>query len=306
MSLLDGLLTTTRPYLNDGGIETDLIFNRGFDLPYFSSFVLLDDAAGRQALEAYFADYLALAAATGRGFLLDTVTWRANAGWAPRHGLTPEALRDINRRAVDHARAIRDKHTRSVPVLVNGNIGPCGDGYAPDQLFTPDQAEALHHPQLAALAEAGVDLATAMTMTHIDEAIGVVRAAQSAGVPIAISFTVETDGKLPVGTPLGEAIRAVDQATDGAALYFGINCAHPTHFMDQLQGDWTRRIGVVRANASRQSHAELDEATELDDGDPDEFGPLYADLAARLPELKVLGGCCGTDCRHVHAMVTGQ
>lgn len=302
MSLLDALMVTKRPYLNDGGIETDLIFSHGFDLPFFSSFVLLDDQKGRAALQAYFSAYLDLAAAEGRGFLLDTVTWRANAGWVPRHELGAEAVRDINLRAVDLARAIRAAHPGTATVLINGNIGPAGDGYAPEQCLTPAEAEALHNPQMEALAEAGVDLATALTMTHVGEAVGVVRAAQAAGVPVAISFTVETDGRLPVGTPLGEAITAVDEATGGAPLYFGINCAHPTHFRDQLEGTWTKRIGLIRANASRLSHAELDASSELDASNPTEFGPLYRDLADRLPNLRVIGGCCGTDHRHVSAV----
>ncbi len=302
MSLLDALMVTRRPYLNDGGIETDLIFGHGFDLPFFSSFVLLNDQKGRAALHAYFGAYLDLAAAEGRGFLLDTATWRANAGWLPKHGLGAEAVRDINLGAVDLARAIRAAHPGTATVLINGNIGPTGDGYAPEQCLTAAEADSLHRPQMEALAEAGVDLATALTMTHVGEAVGVARAAQAAGVPVAISFTVETDGRLPVGTTLGEAITAVDEATGGAPLYFGINCAHPTHFIDRLEGAWTKRIGLVRANASRQSHAELDEATELDAGDPGEFGPLYQELAERLPNLRVVGGCCGTDHRHVTAI----
>ena len=302
MSLLADFLASKRPYLNDGGIETDLIFNRGFELPLFSSFVLLKDQQGRVALEAYFGEYLDLAEAEGRGFLLDTATWRANAGWGPKLGLNLAGLRDINLQAVQFAQAIKAGRRGNVPILINGIIGPCGDGYAPHQLFTPDEAEDLHRPQMQALAECGVDLVTAMTMTHPGEAIGVIRSAQAAGLRVAVSFTLETDGRLPVGTPLGDVIREVDAATGGAAVYFGINCAHPTHFLDQLAGDWTKRIGVVRANASRQSHAELDDATTLDDGDPKEFAPLYEGLAARLPSLRVVGGCCGTDCRHVHAM----
>lgn len=302
MSLLDALMITGRPYLSDGGLETDLIFNHGFDLPHFSSFVLLDDPNGHAALEAYFGAYLKLATAEGRGFLLDTATWRANAGWAPKHALDANAVRVINQRAVDHAKAIRSAHPSALPVLVNGAIGPLGDGYEPDQQFTPAEAERMHCPQLEAFAEAHVDLATAFTMTHVGEAIGVVRAALAAEVPVAISFTVETDGRLPVGTTLDEAIKAVDEATGSAPLYYGINCAHPTHFLDRLDGDWTKRIGLVRANASRLSHAELDEATDLDAGNPGEFGRLYQELAERLPNLRVLGGCCGTDHRHVTAI----
>ncbi|MCV2865744.1 homocysteine S-methyltransferase family protein [Albidovulum sediminicola] len=304
MTGLEMLLNGPDPFITDGGIETDLIFNDGFDLPYFSSFVLLSSEDGRTGLERYFDRYLDLAERTGRGFVLDTATWRANAGWAGAHGLSEKDMRSINREAVRFAHALRARRDWSDRILVNGSIGPAGDGYAPDQLFEPDAAEAIHRPQIEALAEAGADLAMALTMTHPGEAIGVVRAAHAAGLPIAISFTVETDGQLPVGSSLADAIAEVEVATNGAPIFYGVNCAHPTHFLDRLDGDWTRRIGVVRANASALSHAELDEAVELDDGDPDDFGRLYGELSARLPNLHLVGGCCGSDCRHVHAAMS--
>ncbi|MCY1125655.1 homocysteine S-methyltransferase family protein [Frigidibacter sp. RF13] len=301
MAALDLLLATSRPFLADGGLETDLIFNDGFDLPHFASFALLATPEGRAGLERYFDRYLDLAEKSERGFLLDTATWRANAGWAPKLGLSSAEIKDVNREAVRHARQIRARRGWADRILINGCVGPAGDGYAPGQMFTPEMAEDIHRPQLEAFADEAVDLVSAMTMTHVGEAAGVVRAARAVGLPVVISFTVETDGCLPVGTPLGRAIEEVEAATGGAPLYYGINCAHPTHFLAHLKGSWTQRIGCVRANASVLSHAELDEATELDDGDPDEFGHLYSELAARLPGLRAVGGCCGSDHRHVAA-----
>lgn len=130
------------------------------------------------------------------------------------------------------------------------------------------------------------------------------RAARAAGMPVVISFTLETDGHLPSGQSLAEAIRETDAATDGAPAYYMINCAHPSHFRDRLAegSDWRSRIRGLRANASRLSHAELDEATELDEGNPDELGADYRELRLLLPELAVFGGCCGTDHRHVEAI----
>jgi len=305
MTALDRLLAAERPFLTDGGLETDLIYHDQFELPQFAAFPLLDTVGGRAALTRYFNRFLDLAEAEGRGFLIDTPTWRANMGWAPKMGFGADDVRSINRRAVEFARDLRRQRSWAKHILINGAIGPAGDGYAPDMQLTPDQASALHAPQLGAFAEAGVDLATAFTMTHVGEAVGVARRAQSLGLPIVLSFTVETDGRLPVGGSLADAIAAVDDATSGAPLYYGINCAHPTHFAAVLDGDFRDRIGVVRANASHMSHAELDVATELDDGDPAEFGPLYADLVRLLPNLRVIGGCCGTDTRHVAAMVRG-
>ncbi len=303
---LHAFLSSSRPYLTDGGLETTLIFHDGFDLPLFAAFVLYDTPEGRAALVRYFTRYLDVADADGRGFLLDTATWRANAGWGPKLGVSDVGLRSINRRAVELAADLRKSRGKTHPILINGCIGPAGDGYRAEDLLPAERAETLHRPQIEALADAGADMATALTLTHTGEAIGLAWAATGVGLPIALSFTVETDGRLPDGTPLGEAIDAVEAETHGSPVYYGINCAHPTHFMDRLQGDWTARIGLVRANASRMSHAELDEAAQLDDGNPDEFGALYRLLAEKLPSLRALGGCCGTDHRHVSAVTQHQ
>ncbi len=299
---LAAFLASPQPYLTDGGLETTLIFHDGFDLPLFAAFTLYETPEGRAALTRYFTRYLDVAEADGRGFLLDTATWRANAGWGPKLGISEAGLRNINRRAVELSADLRASRSKRLPILINGCIGPAGDGYRPEDLLTADRAEALHRPQIEALADAGADMATALTLTHTGEAIGLAWAATGVGLPIALSFTVETDGRLPDGTPLGAAIAAVEAATHASPIYYGINCAHPTHFLDRLQGGWTARIGLVRANASRMSHAELDEATELDDGNPEEFGELYHVLAEKLPGLRAVGGCCGTDHRHVAAV----
>jgi homocysteine S-methyltransferase len=147
-------------------------------------------------------------------------------------------------------------------------------------------------------------MVSAITMNYPEEAIGIALAAKDAGMPVVISFTVETDGKLASGATIGEAITAVDLATGATPIYFMINCAHPTHFDNVLPEDeaWLGRIRGVRANASHKSHAELDEATELDDGDPDDLGRRYRALRRSLPRMNVLGGCCGTDHRHIAAI----
>ncbi len=305
MADIQQLLASTVPFLADGGLETDLIFNDGCELPLFSAFVLLEDERGRASLKRYFDRYLDIAEKTGRGFVLDTPTWRANAGWAGKHGLTIADVRRINREAVRFAHEIRSGRDWADRILVNGVIGPSGDGYAPDRTLSPEEAQEIHSPQMEAFAEEGVDLAIALTLTHTGEAIGIGRAAKALKVPVGLSFTVETDGRLPDGTPLPEAIAATADATGGSPLFFGVNCAHPSHFLKELDGPWTSDIGLVRANASRLSHKELDEATELDDGDPDDFGRLYSELASVLPRLRIIGGCCGSDCRHIAAAAGG-
>lgn len=296
------LIDTNRFFLSDGGLETYMTFDKGYDLPCFSAAVLLDSAQGRADLTAYMERYIGIAKATGRGFVLDVPTWRAGTAWAGPLGQTLHDLMDTNARAVAFMRDLRDRHeTPACPILVNGLVGPAGDAYAPDTEITAQDALLTHAPQIHALGKAGVDLISAMTLTHAGEAIGIVRAALEIDLPVVIAFTLETDGRLPSGQPLGEAIAEVDAATKSGPIYYMINCAHPDHFRDVLDTDaaWTRRIGGLRSNASRLSHAELDAAEKLDDGDPVELGQLSAELLARLPNIRVVGGCCGTDHRHV-------
>lgn len=293
------------PFLTDGGIETTLIFHDGLELPFFAAYDLLTREGGEDALRRYFEPYLAIARGQGLGIVLETPTWRANPDWAQRIGHGPDELDALNRRAVALLEELRaGSDTEATPVVISGCIGPRGDGYVLDEAMSADEAEAYHAVQVGTFADTGADLVTAITMTSSDEAVGVVRAAQAAGIPVVISFTVETDGRLPSGQPLGGAVEEVDLRTDDGAAYFMVNCAHPTHVEDVLEpgSAWTDRIRGLRANASRLSHAELDEAEELDEGDPHELAGQYVALRERLPRLTVLGGCCGTDHRHVAAI----
>lgn len=294
-----------RLFVTDAGLETDFIFNRGIDLPLFASIALLRDEAGRSALDDYFRSFLDLAHRLGTGCLLESASWRASPDWAPKLGLGLDELDRLNRDSVEMLKALKDEYqAKGTPVVVSGCIGPRGDGYDPGAIMTLEEAQAYHARQAEALASAGPDLLSAITMTNANEAIGIALAARRLGVPVVISFTVETDGRLPTGDTLAAAIGAVDAATGGYPAYYMINCAHPTHFADAIESDeaWAKRIGGVRANASRCSHAELDAMTELDAGDPDELAELYRSLRERLPGLNVLGGCCGTDIRHVRAI----
>lgn len=288
-------------FLTDGGIETTLVFHEGLDLPCFAAFDLLKDAQGTEILRRYYARYAKIARENGTGFILESATWRANPEWGAKLGYSAEALDEANRRAVALLLELRGTYeTRRTPMVISGCVGPRGDGYDPGVVVRPEEAQAYHARQIGVFAEAGVDLVTAITMTNTNEAIGVTRAAQTAGVPAVISFTVETDGRLPTGEPLREAIATVDHATGEGPAYYMINCAHPTHFEAVLDGGpWMRRLRGLRANASKRSHAELDEAKDLDAGDPVELGAEYAALRRRYPWINVLGGCCGTDHRHV-------
>ena len=287
-------------FITDGRIETTLIFHQGIHLPEFASFVLLDDPAGIEALRAYYRTYVELADRRGVGLVLDTPTWRANRDWGERLGYAEEALADVNRSGVELLEELRDA---GPPVLISGCIGPRGDGYRVDSAMSADEAEEYHALQIETFADSGVDLVSALTLTYSNEATGIVGAAERFGVPAVISFTVETDGRLPGGQALGDAIEEVDAETGGAAAYFMVNCAHPTHLESVLeQAPWLERLRGLRANASKKSHAELDESEELDEGDPTELAGAYAELRERLPNLNVVGGCCGTDDRHIDAI----
>jgi S-methylmethionine-dependent homocysteine/selenocysteine methylase len=291
-------------FLSDGGMETALIFHEGAELPHFASFVLLSSPEGRRQLLRYYTRYLEIARCHGTGFVLDTATWRANADWGEKLGYDAEALKEVNRDAVYLLTELRMLYERpQVPIVFNGVIGPRGDGYKAGGM-NAEEAEDYHAAQVAAFADSEADMVTAVTMTNIDEAIGVTRAAESHGMPCAISFTVETDGRLVTGRSLQEAIETVDAATGGYPYYYMINCAHPSHFegsLDQHQ-TWVRRIGGIRANASTKSHAELDESETLDMGDMSDLARRYRSLTGRMPHLRILGGCCGTDHRHIAAI----
>ncbi|MGH2940115.1 MAG: homocysteine S-methyltransferase family protein [Solirubrobacterales bacterium] len=292
------------PFIGDGGLETTMIFERGIELPEFASFLLLDDERGRAALRSYYEEYIELAAAHGVGFTLDTPTWRASRNWGERLGRSATAIAEANRAAVDLALALREEHTGEAPIAVCGAIGAEGDAYRPPRFLTPEEAAAYHAPQIDTLRAAGVDMVSAYTLSYVDEAIGIARAAAAAGVPASISFTVGTDGRLPDGGALAEAVERLDAETDGSAAYLMVNCAHPSHFAGELEGGgaWRERIAGIRANASRRSHAELDSSPDLDDGDPDELAREYRALVVALPSVSVLGGCCGTDARHIAAI----
>jgi S-methylmethionine-dependent homocysteine/selenocysteine methylase len=289
-------------FLTDGGIETTLIFHEGLDLPDFAAFHLLNTPDGEAALRKYFHTYAGLANRFETGLILESATWRSSRDWGKRLGYSESALADVNRKAIQLLREIREEHENGgSPMVISGCLGPRGDGYVPGEMMSAAEAEAYHSEQIETFAGTAADLVTAITMNYVEEAIGITNAAKQADMPVVISFTVETDGNLPTGQTLKSAIEEVDSVTAGYPAYYMINCAHPTHFEHILAegGEWLGRIRGIRANASHRSHAELNEAPDLDSGNPVELGKQYARLKRRLPHLAVLGGCCGTDHRHL-------
>jgi homocysteine S-methyltransferase len=292
------------PVVTDGGLETWLLFHHDVELPAFAAYPLVDDERGRALLTDYYERYLDIAAAHDAAALLEAPTWRANPDWGRTLGHERDELGRFIDASVEMMCELRSGRNGTPPILVSGLIGPRGDGYRVDTAMDADEAAEYHGFQIDRSARAGADIVSALTMGYVGEAAGVALAARAAGIPSVISFTVETDGRLPSGTTLEEAITATDDATGGAPHHYMINCAHPSHFASTVRGGaaWTRRIGGLRANASMLSHAELDEMTELDEGDPADLAARYVALRDALPALQVIGGCCGTDDRHVEAI----
>ena len=292
-------------FLTDGGLETTLVFHDHMDLPYFAAFDLLRTPAGIERLRGYFETYTRIALDRRVGIVLEAPTWRANADWAAKLGYDAATLADANRKSIGLLLEVRAAlETAATPIVISGNLGPRGDGYRADARMTVADATRYHAAQVATFAATDADMIGAFTMNYVEEAVGIALAARERNMPVALSFTVETDGKLPSGQTLVEAIERVDAETDEYPVYYMINCAHPSHFEDVLDelGSKLRRVRGLRANASRRSHAELDASTDLDAGDPATLGSEYRALQRKLPALTVVGGCCGTDHRHVAAI----
>ena len=289
-------------YLTDGGLETTLIFHEGIELKHFAAFELLNEPGGTEVLTKYYQKYLELAARFNTNFILDAPTWRANPDWGYKLGYSPKEISEINKTAIKFLHAVKSQEEYSqLQILISGAIGPRGDCYVATSRMTPEVAKDYHTEQIRAFAEAGADMVTAYTLNYSDEAIGVVLAAKSLNIPVVISFTLETDGKLPDGETLKDAIEITDAETDRYTSYYMINCAHPDHFKTILNtdSDWKNRIYGIRANASTKSHKELDESETLDAGDKCKLAEGYSKLSQLLPNLRVIGGCCGTDHTHI-------
>ncbi|WP_196140781.1 homocysteine S-methyltransferase family protein [Aliikangiella sp. G2MR2-5] len=297
-------LTQQSPLITDGGLETELIFKNGYELPEFASFPLLETQQGREDLTDYYQHYLEIARTHHRGIILEAPTWRANPDYIAKLGYSPDQVSVINAHAIEYLNELRKSYPVSQPCLISGCIGPRFDGYQPQQKMSIQQSINYHTAQITAFEATDADLVTALTMTNVDEALGISLAAKKLNMPIVISFTTETDGQLPSGESLKSAIETIDRETANYPLYYMINCAHPSHFQNRL-GDaaWCQRIQGLRSNASCKSHAELDESTELDSGDPVALGLDYSKLNSVLKNLRVIGGCCGTNHEHVVQMV---
>jgi homocysteine S-methyltransferase len=284
-----------------GGFETWMQYVDGFKLRHFCGFELLDDARGVSCLKDYHRKVIEAAVANGFGMINEGLHYRASRDWGELIGFSRSALEEINHRGIEFYRDFaREYSSPGTPMLVGGVIGPRGDAYNLGRLPDAAEAEDYHSEQIQTFRKAGVDHVTAMTFSSVDEAIGVARAAKSAGLPVVISFLLARGGRLKGGETLQEAIFRVDSATGNAPAYFMTNCTHPIEFEPALvPGEWVARLGGFMPNAVAMETMDLCKLGHLEDGDPVELGAQMAALARRFPHINVWGGCCGTDGRHI-------
>jgi S-methylmethionine-dependent homocysteine/selenocysteine methylase len=308
-------LTSGRTFLTFGGGETYLLFQQGFPLREFCSFeVVRDEAAFERMARELLRPIVDAATAGGYGVLTDCFLWRASPDYLAKLGYGPGELRRFNHEGVALLRrflldAAAKAGGRIGPLVLAADPGPRGDGYAlkPGQALDAAAARAYHTPQLAAIAETDAAVVVALTMTNVPEAVGFGLAARDHGLPLIVSPTVETDGTLPDGTPLGDFITQVDDALGGDPVFYMVNCAHPAHLEPTLErakqrGEpWLGRFRGFRSNASAKSHQELDDSTEIDRGDVADLARRVAAMRTRY-DLWVVGGCCGTDAEHLESI----
>lgn len=290
-----------RIFLTDGGIETWLMYKRGFDLPEFSSFHLLHDTNATAAIREYYRAFADIALQLETSFIFDSLTYRASRDWGQLLGYSTAGLAEMNQKCLDLYREIAaEAGLAPERTVISGCIGPKGDAYQMNDRLTAAGAEDYHAEQIETFRNAGADLVTALTLNATDEAIGIARAAARADMPSVISFTLEKDRNLRSGETLRQAIETVDAATGSAPAFYMINCSHPVDFGPALTpGAWIDRIRGLRANASSLDHGTLCQLGHLEEGNPDELAEQYRDLKKAFPKMNVFGGCCGTDFVHV-------
>lgn len=284
-------------YLAEGGQETEIMYKFGHDLPHFAMFTLLDQPAAVADMRAMYRRYLDTAARHGFNALMGGLDYRASPDWAGLLGYTRSDLRDMQLRSVDFLREAAQPYAGQIrEILIVGTVGPRGDAYSLNQVITADEAEDYHSAQLETLRDAKVDLVSALTFNNTPEAVGVARAAASFGLPLSVSFALDSDHRLMSGPTLREVIETVDrEAGEARPAYFGVNCSHPLEFTPALEsGEWIRRIRMLRPNAVSMEKTQLCRLGHLESGDPDELGRQMGELAARYPHIDIWGGCCGT------------
>lgn len=295
-----------RLFLTEGGIETEILYKWGFELPQFAMYPLLDKPDAMSAIRGMYRRYLDVVAAHGLSALMGGLDYRASPDWGELLGYSPAGLAEANHRSIAFLRKLAGEYAGDIPeILIQGFIRPRGDAYQLNRSITEKDAEDYHSVQLQTLREAEVDLAWAFTFNNVPEAVGVARAAARIGVPLAISFTVDSSSKLKAGATLAEAIEAVDAATDASPAFYSLNCSHPVEFEPALtEGEWLKRLRGFRPNASKMEKIALCKLGHLEEGDAVDLGRRMGELARRHPHMDIWGGCCGTGDVHLNEIAT--
>jgi len=289
-------------YLTEGGSETEILYKWSFELPEFAMFTLLDDPEADNVIRGMFRRYFDVAAEHGTAMLLNGHDYRASPDWGAKLGYSSEDLRNVQHRVIRFLDDLRAEYADRVSdVYIAACIGPRGDAYGTGGDISADESEDYHSVQLHNLDGTAADMAVAATFNNVPEAIGVIRAANSIGIPIGVSLTLTPEGRLRSGPSLREAIETIDEASGGGAVWFGTNCAHPVEFEPALAdaGPWLERLRYIRPNAAKMDKIALCSLGHLEDGDPVELGQQMGEVARRFPRVDILGGCCGTDERHL-------
>lgn len=260
---------------------------------------------GRAALEHIYHQYLRTGQRHDLPLLLSTPTWRAGLERIAAAGLAGRDLNGDNARFMSGLRNSYGDYARKV--VICGLMSCRGDAYKPAEAMTADAAHEFHTWQARALAAAGVDFLLAATLPALSEALGLAHAQAATGLPYLISFVARPEGTLLDGTPLHTAIAAIDDGVAPRPLAYLINCTHGSIFRSALLHEGnssamarSRVIGLL-ANTAALSPEELDESPELVAEEPDHFGRTIAALHTELG-MKILGGCCGTDERHIELL----
>ncbi len=288
-------------YLTEGGTETEIMYRHGHELREFAMFELLDSPSAMSDLHDMYRRYLDVAAKHGFGAVMAGLDYRASPDWAEKIGYSRAALADIQHRCIGFLREVAKPYEDQLPrIVISGCCGPRGDAYALNRTITADEAEDYHAVQLETLKDCAVDLVWAATFNNIPEAVGISRAAAGAGLPLYISFTLDSRHRLKSGPSLKDAVEATDaEAGDARPDFYGINCSHPVEFEPALEpGDWFDRVRTLRPNAANMDKVSLCKLGHIEEGDPVELGELMGDLARRYPQIDIWGGCCGTWDRH--------
>ena len=289
-------------YLTEGGTETEILYKWGFELPEFAMFPLLDNPEADRVIRDMYRRYFEVAAEHNTGMLIVGHDYRASPDWGEKLGYSAEGLREMQQRTIQFLQEMRTEYEDRVSdVYIGASIGPRGDAYGTGDAITESEAEDYHSVQLENLEGTAADMAIALTFNNIPESIGVIRAGVAAGLPVGVSLTLTPEGRLRSGPSLREAIEAIEEATDGAAAWFGTNCAHPVEFEPAFAdaGSWFDRLRYIRPNAAKMDKIALCSLGHLEDGDPVELGGEMGEIARRFPRADILGGCCGTDERHL-------